>query len=58
MAIKRVQKVALPNNLGGDYENYPAALEKTGLSTLDEMRILPSVTKNTSVTKDGFIGIE
>ena len=38
MEIERVQKVALRIILGSDFENYPAALEITGLSTLDDRR--------------------
>ena len=38
MEIERVQKVAIRIILGNDYENYPAALEITGLSTLDDRR--------------------
>ena len=36
--IERVQKVALKIILGSDYEDYDAALEIAGLSTLDDRR--------------------
>ena len=36
--IERVQKVALKIILGSDYEDYNAALEIAGLSTLDDRR--------------------